>query len=117
MNVGEVDVGREGQGWSRHWSAPRGSQVGSGGADLAHAPDVGYPHRHRVGAAAPSSLSGICAQSRILGSLRRVERGARKWAGGGAGRRGGARSSGGGKGNGGDYGVGESNIIHIKEFF
>ena len=67
---------------------------------------------HGVGAAAPEALRRIRVRSRILGALRRVERGAGKWAGGGAGRRGGAWSSRGGEGRGGDYGVGESNIMY-----
>ena len=70
--------------------------------------DVGDPHCHGVGAAAPEALRRIRVQLRILGPLRQVERGAGKWAGGGAGRRGGAWSSGGGEGRrGGDYGVGD----------
>ena len=67
MDAGEVSAGRGERGWSGHWSAPGGDQVCSSRADLAHAADVGDPHSHGVGAAAPEALSGIHVQSHILG--------------------------------------------------
>ena len=89
-------------------STPGGDPVCSSRADLDHAADVGNPHCHGAGAAAPEALCRVRIQSHILGALQQVERGVGKWAGGGTGRRGGARSSGGGKGwRGGDKRVGK----------
>ena len=106
--AGEASEGHEGRGWSGHGSTPRGNPVCSGGADLDYAADVGDPHCHGVRAAAPEALHRIRIRLRILGTIRRVVRGAGEWAGGGARRRGGAWSSGGGKRRrGGDKGVGE----------